>query len=169
MLDAHQGCDHAPVNNPESHRDPPSRWLDDDQRKHVDLVQAAVARMASASSTAKGWLLPVVTATYGYAVTQSDPRVAALGVAAVLLFGSLDAHYLRQERAFRALYRATIDGAVDVYEMDISPYLGKSNRDESDRRQENCQWSHVIFSWSVGGFYGPIVALGALLLCLTSS
>lgn len=142
------------------------RALDDDQRKHVDLIQAAIARMASASSTAKGWLLPVATATYGYALTQADARVALLGLGAVLLFGTLDAHYLRQERAFRALYRAAVEGRVSTYEMSTVPYYGKANNDEQDERQENCRWPQVIMSWSVGGFYIPILGVGALIACL---
>jgi histidine triad (HIT) family protein len=158
-------CHHAVVTDDTHPDDHTRRPLDDDERKHIDLIQAAVARMASASSTAKGWLLPVVTATYGYALTQDDPQVAGLGLAAVLLFGTLDAHYLRQERAFRALYRAAVERRVPVYEMNSGRFFGKPNRDEDDERHENCKWRHVIFSWSVGGFYGPIVTLGGVLIC----
>jgi len=95
----------------------------EDRRKHFDFIQAAVSRMSSSSSTAKGWLLPVVTATYGYAASQRSAEVALLGMAAVGLFAFLDAHYLRQERAFRALYRAAVAGSVAVYEMNNGPYF----------------------------------------------
>lgn len=143
------------------------RVLSENERHHVDLIQAAVARMASASSTAKGWLLPVATATYGYAITQADTGVAVLGTAAVLMFGTLDAHYLRQERAFRALYRAAIEGRVPTYEMNNAPYYCKENNDGHDERQENCRWCRVFLSWSVGGFYGPILVAGVIVACLT--
>lgn len=116
--------------------------------------------MASASSNAKGWLLPVATATYGYALTKSKPAVALLGIAAALIFTSLDAHYLRQERAFRALYRAAAEGRVEPYEMNTHVYYGKPNGDASDVRQENCRRTKVLWSWSLAGFYVPVVLLG---------
>ena len=82
----------------------------DDRRKHLDYIQAVVTPMSSASSSAKGWLLPVVTAAYGYALAKQQSPVALLGVAAVLLFGFLDANYLRQEKAYRRLYDAVAGG-----------------------------------------------------------
>lgn len=124
--------------------------------------------MASASSTVKSWLLPVVTATYGYALTQNDDSVAILGMTAVLSFGFLDAHYLRQERAFRALYRAAIDRRVPIYEMNNSVYYGKSNGDDEDEREENCRWQRVLWSWSIAGFYLPILGVGAIVAIRSS-
>jgi len=151
------------VNDP---RMPPERRVVDseDRRHHLDLIQAAIGRMSSASTTAKGWMLPVATATYGYALTQNAESIAILGIAAVLLFGFLDTQYLRQERAFRALYRAAVEGKVAVYEMTNVPYYNKPNGDEEDRREENCQWGSVIRSWSVTHFYGPLVVVGIIVL-----
>lgn len=37
--------------------------------------------MSAASSNAKGWLLPVVTATYGFALIQRSRAVTLLGLA----------------------------------------------------------------------------------------
>jgi hypothetical protein len=142
---------------------PPSA-VTEDRRKHLDFIQAALSRMSSSSSTAKGWLLPVVTATYGYAATQRAAEVALLGMAAVGLFTFLDAHYLRQERAFRALYRAAVAGTVPVYEMSNAPYFRKPSGDDDDPRAENCTWSAVIKSWSLGGFYGPLLLVGLIVL-----
>jgi len=136
----------------------------EDRRKHFDFIQAAVSRMSSSSSTAKGWLLPVVTATYGYAASQRSAEVALLGMAAVGLFAFLDAHYLRQERAFRALYRAAVAGSVAVYEMNNGPYFRRPNGDDQDQREENCRWPVVIKSWALGGFYGPLLLVGLLVL-----
>lgn len=138
--------------------------MNEEQRQHIDLIQGAVGRMASASSTAKGWLLPVVTAAYGYALTKSEWSVAGLGLLAAVLFGILDAHYLRQERAFRALYRSAVQAKVDVYEMNYTRFYGKRNNDPDDEREINCRWGKVIFSWTVGGFYGPVIVVGLLIM-----
>jgi hypothetical protein len=147
--------------------EPKESALGDDRRKHLDYIQAAVSRMSSSSSTAKGWMLPVATVTYGYALTNNAESVALLGIAGVLVFCFLDAQYLRQERAFRALYRAAVDGKVDTYEMNNSCFYNKPNDDEEDRREENCGWGKVIWSWSVAGFYGPLVLVGIIVFVRT--
>lgn len=149
-------CHALPVSDPTQ----PEMNLSDDRRKHLEFIQAAVSRMAGGSALAKSWLLPVVTATYGYALANRLSSIAFLGVAAVLLFATLDAQYLRQERAFRALYRAASEGRVTTYEMANSSYYNKPNGDEEDKRSENCGWDKVVFSWSLAGFYGPVVLFG---------
>lgn len=132
----------------------------DDRRKHLEMVHVVVARMAAASSTAKGWLLPVVAATYGYALVQHAFTVALLGSVAAGIFGILDAHYLRQERAYRVLFKAVAAGKVGDYDMNARRYFHKPNGDDDDERDENCRWRFVIYSWALGGFYGPMIAVG---------
>jgi len=134
----------------------------EDRRKHLEMVQAVVSRMAAASSTAKGWLLPVVTATYGYALVQHTAGVAALGLAAVAIFAVLDAQYLRQERAYRVLFRAVAENRVSGYDLNARRYFHKPNGDDEDERHENCQWRHIIWSWSLAGFHGPLAVTGAV-------
>ncbi|MGV9680889.1 hypothetical protein ACWDSJ_36940 [Nocardia sp. NPDC003482] len=93
----------------------------DDRRKHPDFLQAAIARMAGASAvTTKGWLLPVVTAICGYALTKGVDSIAVLVVGAIVVFAVIDTDYLNQERAFRRLYEAAVRAVpqVPVFEMD---------------------------------------------------
>lgn len=52
----------------------------EDRRKHLDYIQAVVTRQSAASASAKGWLLPVVTAVFGFALTQHVWLLAALGM-----------------------------------------------------------------------------------------
>src|SRR5690606_25152330 len=94
----------------------PSR---EDLHKHLDFIQSVVTRMSAASSSTKSWLLPVVTATYGYGMTQNAWSVVALGLGAVLLFMFLDAHYLDREKAYRALYDAVArQQGVPLFSLD---------------------------------------------------
>lgn len=136
----------------------------EDKRHHLSMIQGAVLRMSTASSTSKSWLLPVVTAAYGYAVAQSEAGVALLGVVAVLVFATLDAHYLRLERAFRGLFRRAVAGEVPLYEMNPRPYFHTANGDPTDLREENCRWSKVVWSWSVAGFHGVFLIAGLLII-----
>lgn len=147
----------------------------DDRRKHLDYIQAVVTRMSAASSAAKGWLLPVVTATYGYALTKKVSSVALLGVGAVLLFGFLDANYLRQEKAYRRLYDAVARRTheIPLFSLDPShaddpaPPAATSLQKVRLRVRRWFPGRAVWLSWSVAPFYGALVIVGCLIATLT--
>lgn len=141
--------------------------IGNDRRLHLEQLQSAISRMASASSRAKTWLLPVATAAYGYAIVSLDSGVAILGLGAVILFATLDARYLREERAFRALFRRASKNRGRVFDMNSRAFYGKPNDDEKDRREENCRWPKIVWSWSLAGFYGPLAAVGVVVIALT--
>jgi histidine triad (HIT) family protein len=148
----------------------------DDRRKHLDFIQAVVTRMSSASSTAKGWLLPVVTVAYGYALTRHASSVALLGVAASLLFSLLDANYLRQEKAYRRLYDAVVRSTREVPIFSLDPSHAEdlvppavTFREKLAKRLN--RWIpdfHVWMSWSIAPFYGGLVAVGIIIFMATT-
>src|SRR4051812_13165476 len=72
--------------------------------KHLELVQAVVARLAGSSFLVKGWAVTITTALVGFAVSQNESRLAWIAIAPVLLFWWLDAYYLWAERLFRGLH-----------------------------------------------------------------
>lgn len=153
--------------------------------KHLDYVQSVVSRMAHSSTQAKSWLLPVVTATFGYALTQQSETVAMLGIAAILLFGYMDASYLRQERAYRRLYNAVVAGKR-VPELSLDPHdidrnIPDADGDPSPKDKYDKEpgfWKNlrtafrgwfffdprVWFSWSIFPFYGGFLAVGITVL-----
>lgn len=144
---------------------------DEDRRKHLEFIQAVITRMATASSNAKSWLLPVVTAAYGYALTQRADSVALLGIMAVLIFGFLDANYLRKEQEYRDLYKAAAglgrtQRTVPLFSMDTSDGCDLP-KDDSARFRKITQLRRcwvpglsVWSSWSVAPFYGLLLAAG---------
>jgi hypothetical protein len=142
---------------------PPTR---EDLRKHLDFIQALVSRMSAASSSSKGWLLPVATAAYGFALTKHSGSVGLLGVFAVLVFSYIDANYLKQERAYRALYNAVIkgDGSVPLYSLNPvdSPEVESSSKPQGALTIVK-RWVpgwRVWTSWSIAPFYGSLLILG---------
>ena len=153
---------------------PPQRDPED-TRKHLDFIQAIVTRMSAASSTAKAWLLPVVTAAYGYALTQNAESVALLGVGATLLFAYLDANYLRQEKRFRSLYKTVAQGKHDIATFSLQPDDLPSNvptKDKGDwprrtpeRINRLLPGPNVWLSWSILPFYVPLVLVGIFIAC----
>ena len=124
--------------------------LTDDQRKHLDFIQAVITRMSSSSSTVKGWALTVTLAAFGFAANQANPFIAVLGIVTVAFFGSLDAYYLRQERLFRFLFDDARRGHVEVYSMAKDIY-----------RSQSTFWKSLR-SGSVAGFYLPLAAFGVV-------
>jgi hypothetical protein len=122
--------------------------LTDDQRKHLEFVQAIITRLFRSSSTAKSWGVTVAMAAFGVSSARAVPFVAVLGLVTVCFFGLLDSFYLREERLFRKLYDDARLGRIEVYSMDKNAY------------RNVCPWHDVIRSWSVAGFYGPLAMVG---------
>lgn len=129
---------------------PPPPPLSDDQRKHLDFIQAVVARLSSSSSAIKGWGLTVVTATFGFAAAKTVPAVAVLGIVVLGFFAWLDSYYLWEERKFRRLYDDARRGRVEVYSMNKDAYAA------------SCPQLAVIKSRAIVGFYGPLLVVGVL-------
>jgi histidine triad (HIT) family protein len=111
--------------------------------------------MSQASASAKTWLLPIVTATFGYAIVASSWGVALLGTLAVVLFALLDANYLKQERAFRKLYDQVAQGSpIPAFAM--NPALASPQGSNVNYWPD---WADVR-SWAVLPFYGPFLLVG---------
>ncbi|BAX97068.1 protein hit [Mycobacteroides stephanolepidis] len=140
----------------------------EDRRKHLDYIQAVVTRQSTASASAKGWLLPVVTAVFGFALTQHAWLLALLGMFLIAMFAYIDANYLRSEKAYRALYttvsrsqrmvpRFTLN-PEDAYEPQCgdAPAAAKwkALRDKYFPSRE------VWMSWSIAPFYSAMLLLG---------
>lgn len=122
---------------------------DDDKRKHLDLLQGAITRMASNSFLLKGWSVTLATAIVGLSLKQETPRLALLALLPILAFWGLDAYYLGFERRFRDLYSKAVVAAATDFGM-TPARLGLSG------------WLDAAFSPAVSGLHLPLalVALG---------
>ena len=127
---------------------PQAEALTDDQRQHLGFIQAAIRRLATTSFAAKCCGLTVATATFGFAATQAEPLVAALGIVVAGVLAVLDSCYLREKRLFGLLYEAARRGQVEVYSMSRT-----ADANGITRRA-------VVWSWPVLGFYLPLVLIG---------
>jgi ATP adenylyltransferase len=149
----------------------------EDRRKHLDYIQAVVTRQSAASASAKGWLLPIVTATFGFALTQHSWPLAALGMVAVVLFAYLDANYLRSEKQFRRLYNTVARSSrkVPLFTLDPvdadeplpkdAPAMSKWKRALRTYVPDRSIWA----SWSIAPFYIALLLLGGGILIVSAS
>lgn len=138
---------------------PPLPALGQNEVKHLEFVQAVVARQANNSFLVKGWSLTVAVAFFGFAIERSSPGLALLGFAPLVAFWFLDTYFLRQERLFRCLYDAVRSGArVPPFSMDTSPH----------KAARSTRWHKTAFSLTLGVFYGTLAAAGLIVLCISA-
>jgi len=127
----------------------------EDRRAYLGFIEDAITRMASEANTLKAWLVPVVTAAYGYAVVRDSWVVALVGILATAILGWQAANYLRQERAYRDLYGSAITAGSVTFNMNpgdhLPPWRGKKS---------------VLWSWSVFGFFGSIIIGGLVIIAV---
>lgn len=132
--------------------------------KHLEFVQAVIARLAGASALVKAWCLTLATATLGYAWTKNADEIAWVAMFVVMMFAFLDVRYLREEQKYRTLYEEVRLAKADPFDMDARP----CGERRSPRYNASCGWWPAIRSWSVWIFYGPILIL-AVVVWLTNS
>jgi hypothetical protein len=126
----------------------------EDRRKHLELIQGVVTRLANASATIKGWSVTVAGAAFGVAAIRDNWYLWILGLAALVAFGALDVHYLKTERDFRNLHNATVDNHIPPFCLD--PREVPASALPPNQRSP---WG----SWSVTKFYVPLLLAGLAL------
>ena len=84
------------------------------ETKHLEFIQAIIARLGNNSFQMKGWNVALATAAVGLAAAKdSRPTLAVLGVVPAMAFWFLDAYYLALERSYRCLYKKAVTGQPD--------------------------------------------------------
>lgn len=119
--------------------------------KHLELIQAVVARLAQNSFSYKGWAIALVSAILVIGGKKGRPEYVLVAFIPAMAFWGLDAYYGRQERLFRRLYDAVRTAPSSEVEnspfsMDISPYCN-----------EVATWWSTCWSKAIAWLYGPIV------------
>ncbi|MDJ0716141.1 MAG: hypothetical protein QNJ54_18255 [Prochloraceae cyanobacterium] len=131
---------------------------DEKRIKHMEFVQAVIARMASNSFQIKGWSVTIVTALFALTGVTTKPIFILIALLPALSFWGLDAYYLRQERLFRKLYKnlqLSFENKVDINKT-VKPF-SLSTKDY----QSEVIWFKVLRSPTILVFHGVII--GAIL------
>jgi len=87
---------------------------------HLTMIQNAIARFASQSTTIKGWSITVTAALLGFGATTTTPVVAVVAGYATLAFAALDAYYLSLERAYRKLYDSAVADHAEPWSLSVT-------------------------------------------------
>lgn len=131
----------------------------EDKRKHLELVQGVINRMASNSFMLKGWAVTLVAGIFALAGKDTDKLYFLVAYVPIIIFWGLDAYYLLQERLYRLLYdkvRQTDENKID--------FSLKATAQEFNSGK-NCYGS-CLFSRTELWFYLPlaIVCTGIIII-----
>lgn len=98
--------------------------FNDDERKHLEFIEATISRMAGNSLKIKGLSVTLTTAFIALVKDLENPMMCLSIIFPIFALGFLDAYYLRFERKFRGVYSSVInrDGKVKPYGMPINKY-----------------------------------------------
>lgn len=93
----------------------------EDKRKHLELIQGVVNRMASNSFLFKGWSITIIAGISAFAAQDSNTALMVVPIVSTLLFWSVDAYYLMLERAFRNIYNKVATLRPDKIDYSLTP------------------------------------------------
>ncbi|HYM76869.1 MAG TPA: hypothetical protein VE377_12905 [Candidatus Dormibacteraeota bacterium] len=136
--------------------------MNDDFRKHLDLIQGVINRMAGNSFSVKTWAVGLITVLGGLAAKDSNPRLSCALLFPAICFWWMDAYYLRQEKLFRKLYVKVVDSdpKTKLYSLDTSPFSSEVMSLRKVAFSPTVRWLHFpillfvigLIVYSFGGF-----------------
>jgi hypothetical protein len=115
--------------------------------KHLDYIQATIARMAHHSFLFKGWSMTIVGALFAFAVVEAKWALVVIALVTTLLFWGLDGYYLWIERGFVRLHNEV--AVKSEAEIDFCMAIDKEKA--FSRWLRTCIRPHLVV------FYGAIV------------
>jgi len=130
----------------------------ENKRKHLELIQGVVNRLAGNLFFLRGWTITLITALFAFFVKDANADYIFVVFVPVIIFWILDGYFLSQERSFRALYNHVrkLDEKQIDFSMDVSEY----QKDDKNR------WLRSMFSTTLLFFYLPLIALMLLVTYL---
>lgn len=140
--------------------------------KHLEMIQAVVARLGANGFLVKGWAITIAGAFLAFAVNREKYGLALAAIAPTFLFWLLDTSFLRNERLFRDLFDRVRRGLEPPFYMGATgPDYVKRIKQEAvgDEKKQDISsrwrtfWREVLLL-----FYGTIIGtclISAALIC----
>lgn len=130
--------------------------LDDDRIRHLEMLQAAISRMAGAAAAIKNLSLVVAAGALAFLATSKEPWIAFYAALLMVAFWFLDARYLQQEKWFRDMF----DDERKIDAGEAASFVMTPSKEIRDRTGI----SYGLKSWSTLWLYAPIIVF-LLILC----
>lgn len=121
------------------------------KHKHLDYIQAMVARTANISFLIKGWTVTLVSALLVLTAKNETIDAMPLTLLPIILLWPLDGFFLWMERMFRGLYEYVSQLSEDDidYHMDPWPF----------NKKDKASFWESTFSPTLIWFYGGLLFL----------
>lgn len=123
----------------------------ENKRKHLELIQGVISRLAGNLFFLKGWAITLITAIFALSAKIADSDYPLISYFLLIVFWVLDGYFLSRERQFRALYddvRIKKEEDID-FSMDISKYINA----------KGTNFPSALFSRTLVWFYGFLLVL----------
>ena len=140
----------------------------ENQVKHLEMIQAVIARLGSNGFVIKGWAVTVAGAFLAFAVNRNKWDLAIAGMIPTFLFWMLDASFLRNERLFRDLFDRVRIGLEEPFYMGATAptYVERVRQEVAEGKRDENIGSRIrtFFRETLVIFYAAI-----LLTCLVTA
>lgn len=121
--------------------------LSEDQRHHLDIVEAQITRMSENSKQMKSWSIALISALIGACLTIKNEKLLIVAIGVSIVFCFLDACYLMLERRFRCIYKAIAGHQLPSEYGDVTVQPYEMNPQKFTKGKES--FFSALFSWSV--------------------
>jgi uncharacterized membrane protein len=126
--------------------------------KHLDFIQAVIARLSGNSFLLKGWSVTLVAALFTLAAKDANRKYVVVAYLPVLIFWTLDAYFLAEERRFRTLYDEVRVKTNEQIDFSMEPRT----------MAQSTTWADCFTSKTVGLFYASLIGIMLLIMYLIS-
>ncbi len=129
------------------------------KRKHLELIQEVISRMAKNLFFLRGWALTLFAGLAALFVKDSNKNYIYIVYYLIVVFWVLDGYFLSQERLFRALYnrvRKLKEEEID-FSMNTKPF----------QKDDRNSWILSMFSPILLIFYLPLLGLAIIVTFIT--
>ena len=76
----------------------------ENKRKHLEMIQGIINRMAGNSFLLKGWVVTLIVGLFALDVSKTNGELIKISFLPIIVFWLLDGYFLYEERLFRDLY-----------------------------------------------------------------
>lgn len=116
-------------------------------QSHLGISQSVIQRMATNSTSCKGWCIAIVSAILVIVADKSKPEYALIALIPIIQFMALDAYYLGLEKRFRASYNNFIEKLHKrgIAASDLYAIVPSGNPEKA--------FAQALLSFSVWPFY----------------
>ncbi|HWG39055.1 MAG TPA: hypothetical protein VN658_00800 [Candidatus Acidoferrales bacterium] len=95
--------------------------MSDFKLKYLEMIQAAITRMAGNQVQLRTWAVTLGTLVIGYAAAkEGHPRAALLGALPAITFWIQDGYYLALEKKFRTIFDVARESQTDPPDFTMS-------------------------------------------------